>query len=385
MTSFHRQFEEPEALLANGTGVEDKLVGWRGIVLTFFALMAMAAFTLYTIAWLWPHPTPSGLPPEPTQSAGTPATDTTATSDTSATSATSATTETTATTDTTATTGTTDPTGTVQKSTREPEERKEPTPPCKDAKYRDECECWQRVKVARGQYAEEHKDRSPLRDDPACVYFLGRWRVLWGETRLLLLVLLGGFLGAMVYSLRSFFWYVGNRELKQSWLPLYFVVPFVGSMLAFVFYVVFRGGLFSPATSVSDTSPFGFVAIAALVGMFTNQAAEKLRSIFETLMTRPPEGRDATLQKPPVLKDVEPKQVQANADTQLTVTGENFGSDTKVLANGAELTTTVASATELKATLPAAMVPNATTSVEITVDTPKVGKSSTGIKLTVQP
>ena len=59
---------------------------------------------------------------------------------------------------------------------------------------------------------------------------------LWDEQRLLLLVILGGALGTLVHSLRSVYWYIGNRNLVMSWLAMYFMLPFAGSALALVFY-----------------------------------------------------------------------------------------------------------------------------------------------------
>ena len=51
---------------------------------------------------------------------------------------------------------------------------------------------------------------------------------------------------------------------------------------------MFRAGLFSSSTSTSDASPFGFAAIAALVGLFSEQAVEKLRQIARQVFTEAP-------------------------------------------------------------------------------------------------
>lgn len=117
------------------------------------------------------------------------------------------------------------------------------------------------------------------------------------ETRLLLIVALAGALGGLVHALRSFYWYVGNRVLVWSWFAMYILLPFVGTTLGLIFYLVIRGGFFSPQATVQQTSPFGFAALAGLVGMFSEQAVLKLKQVAETLLTEAAEGEDAKPQK----------------------------------------------------------------------------------------
>lgn len=52
-----------------------------------------------------------------------------------------------------------------------------------------------------------------------------------------------------------------------------------------IFYFVLRGGLFSPTASVDTTSPFGFVGMAGLVGMFSNRPALKLQEVAESIFS----------------------------------------------------------------------------------------------------
>ncbi len=112
------------------------------------------------------------------------------------------------------------------------------------------------------------------------------------EVRLLLMVALSGALGGLVHALRSVYWYVGNRSLVRSWLAMYVLLPLVGATLAVVFYLVIRGGFFSPQATVQETSPFGFAALAVLVGMFSTQAALKLKQVAGTVFAEPEAGRD---------------------------------------------------------------------------------------------
>jgi hypothetical protein len=127
---------------------------------------------------------------------------------------------------------------------------------------------------------------------------------LWGthefsrETLLFVIVALAGALGGMVHSIKSFAWYVGNRQLRWSWVPFYFLKPLLGAALATVLYFVLRAGLFSPSASTKEVSPYGFAALAALTGLFSDQAAEKLRRVAEEFFTQAPKGKDTVGEEP---------------------------------------------------------------------------------------
>lgn len=127
---------------------------------------------------------------------------------------------------------------------------------------------------------------------PSPVNFLFWTFPITEEIRLFLIVAMAGALGGLVHTLRSFYWYVGNRGLVMSWLMKYILLPYVGATLGLIFYFVIRGGFFSPGASVEQTSPFGFAAIAGLVGMFSEQAVLKLKEVAETLLTKPQQGSD---------------------------------------------------------------------------------------------
>lgn len=112
------------------------------------------------------------------------------------------------------------------------------------------------------------------------------------ETRLLLLVMVMGALGSYIHAGTSFVSYVGNRSFVESWTWWYLLRPFIGLALAVIFYFVIRGGLLSAGAVASDISPFGFAAVAGLVGMFSKQATDKLEEVFNNLFQVSKEGGD---------------------------------------------------------------------------------------------
>jgi hypothetical protein len=112
------------------------------------------------------------------------------------------------------------------------------------------------------------------------------------ESLFFLVVALAGFLGGLIHTIRSLSWYVGNRSLRWSWVPFNVMLPIVGALGGTVFYVVLRAGLFSPSTSLTEASPFGFAAVAVLVGLFSEHAMEKLRQVAAHVFAERPTGED---------------------------------------------------------------------------------------------
>jgi hypothetical protein len=115
---------------------------------------------------------------------------------------------------------------------------------------------------------------------------------LWGtvqlppEIRLMFVAAVAGALGSYVHLATSFADYAGNEKLTVNWGWWYVVRPFVGMALAEVVYFALRGGLLNSAAGDSATSaisPYGVATTAALTGLFSKQATDKLREVFETL------------------------------------------------------------------------------------------------------
>jgi len=128
-------------------------------------------------------------------------------------------------------------------------------------------------------------------DKPRDVGFLGAHINVSADDVLFVIVAATGALGGLLHTIRSLSWYLGNRSLRWSWVPFYLLLPLVGASGATVFYLVFRAGLFSPSTT-TQANPYGFAAIAALVGLFSEQAMEKLHDVFGSLLAPARAGKD---------------------------------------------------------------------------------------------
>jgi hypothetical protein len=182
--------------------------------------------------------------------------------------------------------------------------------------------------------------------DPECVSLLGLKFPLWKQQRLLLLVLLAGLIGATFRGLGSVALYVGTRMMRASWLLQYYVQPVRGAILGLLFYLLFRGGLFSASAAFDTTDSVGFMALAGLVGLFEKEATKKLQQIASALFApheqnveRAPVGAESTTGTTPVvappavapvLTSVEPKELFAGDQTPatLSVHGANLAGAT---------------------------------------------------------
>jgi hypothetical protein len=134
--------------------------------------------------------------------------------------------------------------------------------------------------------------------DHQSVNYFGWQQDVSREKLFFIVVALGGALGGFIHTLRSLSWYIGNRQLRWSWLPFNLMLPVIGALGGTVFYVVLRAGLFSSSSNVDAASPFGFTAVALLAGLFSEQAMEKLRLLASELFAQQPQGEDHVPEKP---------------------------------------------------------------------------------------
>jgi len=180
------------------------------------------------------------------------------------------------------------------------------------------------------------------------------------DLRMLLTVIIAGAIGSLIHTLTSFGDYVGNRRLGSSWLWWFVLRTPIGIALAIISYLILRGGLIVPtlqAPKADDLqgatlalNPYGIAAFAALAGMFSRQATDKLREVFETLFTaQKAVPRNEPLKGKPAV-GVDPAKLKQGAAQVLTVTGVGFDKDIKATVNGKPRDVQFISATQIKVT-----------------------------------
>lgn len=182
---------------------------------------------------------------------------------------------------------------------------------------------------------------------------------------LFVLIILAGMLGGILHAARSLWWYVGHRDLRWSWVLMYILLPFIGAAMALVFYLIIIAGFLPNAPSKNAT--LFVLATAALVGMFSQQAALKLTDIANALFSKPASGSEARPQKslPASAPDAaETTALTANKMSRLTGTTAG-GDEVTITGTGFSDATTV---TFDRVT--AAIKPGSVSPTSITVLTP---------------
>ncbi len=211
------------------------------------------------------------------------------------------------------------------------------------------------------------------------------------STALIVLVLVLGASGSLVHTATSFADFVGNRSLYSSWVVWYLLRVIIGMILALVLYFAVRGGFFSASSASDDVNPYGIAALAGLAGLFSKQATDKLREVFETLFQVNKGGdanrKDDLTPTAPTVAGIDPLRADPGAKRfSLTVHGQHFTSASVVRVDGVRQPTRFVSTEELVANLPDALLekPGA---LNVTVFTkpPGGGESSPPAVLGVGP
>jgi hypothetical protein len=128
----------------------------------------------------------------------------------------------------------------------------------------------------------------------APLHMFGKESMVHHEFRLVLLVILTGALGSCVHATTSFVTYKGNKRFESSWCWWYVLRPFIGMALALIFYFVIRGGilLLTSETQTGKINEYGIAAVSGIVGLFSKNAIDKLRELFDTMFKMGAGGGD---------------------------------------------------------------------------------------------
>ena len=117
------------------------------------------------------------------------------------------------------------------------------------------------------------------------------------QKAVILMVMLLGALGGLIHLASSLTMYVGNRDLKRSWIIYYLLAPLQGAALAPLLYLLLKSAVLSPqyaaGAGTENLNLTAIYAFAGLTGLFAKQAIEKLADVFSTLFAKI-QARDTT-------------------------------------------------------------------------------------------
>ena len=166
------------------------------------------------------------------------------------------------------------------------------------------------------------------------------------NTLILILVGLMGFLGNMVHISSSFTSFVGNGTFKRSWILWYFVKPFTAAGLAILIYFVIRAGFFNYASDASSVSIYGVLSLAALAGLFTDNATLKLKEIFDVVFKPKDERKDKLEGDELVVTSISPEKIPPVIESTLVLLGKNLDKANIKIAFDGTIVTPASKATD---------------------------------------
>jgi len=182
--------------------------------------------------------------------------------------------------------------------------------------------------------------------------FGGPELILTPQLAYIALAALCGALGSFIHIATSFADYVGNETFRASWLWWYLLRSLIGAALAILVLFALLAGLIN-GTDTAKVDVWGIAALAGLSGLFSKQAADKLKEVFETLFsTSRGQGDDARNDKLTAvalkISSLEPATAGAGlVKLPLKILGQGFTADSIVEVAGQAVETRFVSPSEL--------------------------------------
>lgn len=152
----------------------------------------------------------------------------------------------------------------------------------------------------------------------------------------LMMVVLGGFLGNLVYIAGSMTNFIGCGQFKRSWLLWYLAKPFIASGLALAVYFAFCGGFLTVNNNPNNINIFGVMILSVLAGLFSDRTTLKLREVFEVLL-HPEQDRPDPLVGEPTVTSVSPLSIVRGIENSITIEGNNFEKGRLILTMGKDI------------------------------------------------
>ena len=139
------------------------------------------------------------------------------------------------------------------------------------------------------------------------------------------LVLIMGALGACLHGVKSLASHCGRGDFSDKWTLWYLYRPFVGGVLALIFYLIINGGLM-PKISSNNIEFFAILGISGLVGLFSQQALNKLKIISDAIFASGEETKQNATPSPKNQKQQSNTNSQGNTNApEKTTTEEKTG------------------------------------------------------------
>lgn len=114
----------------------------------------------------------------------------------------------------------------------------------------------------------------------------------------LLVIMFAAGVGSSVTNILGFLSHASvQKDFDPAYTPWYIARPVLAMLLGLIFYFVIKGGLIvltagNTTSGVNELNLWTLSAIGALVGLFSQNAFEKLRKLFDTLFITEADKKD---------------------------------------------------------------------------------------------
>jgi len=189
----------------------------------------------------------------------------------------------------------------------------------------------------------------------AALHFLGMSGAVSRPSAFIILSLVGGAIGGTLHGLASLTAHVADGDFDRRWTMWYLLNPVIGAALAATFLFVLQAGLGGQAASTAaPASLYGIAAFATLAGLFSRNALEKLKQIFDVAFAS---GGEPGSKKPtvvaPTIGSVTPQAVTAGgAYAQVVIAGDGFTEGSVVEVDGRQVPAATVEARSISVVLP---------------------------------
>lgn len=116
----------------------------------------------------------------------------------------------------------------------------------------------------------------------------------------LLVTMLAGAVGGCVSAMLAYLEHASEKKnFDSAYLPWYIARPLLGLLLGLVGFFVAKGGLLAtvPETDGQDFNDYGLAGLGCMIGLFSKQAIEKLREIFQTIFVSRAQARGEVVER----------------------------------------------------------------------------------------
>jgi hypothetical protein len=121
------------------------------------------------------------------------------------------------------------------------------------------------------------------------------------DIRYLLITMFAAGIGSIITTILGYLRHASqDQDFDPAFAPWYFARPVMGVLLGAIFYFVLKGGLLATVPGASQAiNEFMLAGLGGLVGLFSKNAIEKLREIFNVLFKSEADLTDEVLKKLP--------------------------------------------------------------------------------------